>query len=136
MIRVFLTLAVVLYAVVVPILEVNDTHVFNPAWTPHAKIHEVWQLITNSVIGFYCLYLVWIRKRLIIPTILSMIVTGSFLMAYALKELYGGDMAFVNAPEKMVFGVNIGVLGFGIVFIGLVLCLMSEAQNTKGDNNE
>jgi hypothetical protein len=51
--RIIITFCIVLYAIAVPFLEINDTHVFNPDWTPHVRIHEVWQLITNSGIGFF-----------------------------------------------------------------------------------
>ena len=39
----------------VPILDINATHVFNPDWTPHVRIHEVWQLLTNSSLGVLCI---------------------------------------------------------------------------------
>ncbi|ULC58183.1 hypothetical protein MBM09_09655 [Flaviramulus sp. BrNp1-15] len=58
-----ITFSVFLYALVVPYLEINITHVFNPDWTPHVRIHEVWQLITNSSIGVLCLWLVWSKKK-------------------------------------------------------------------------
>ena len=76
-----ITLSIVLYAIVVPFLEINDSHVFNPDWTPHARIHEVWQLITNSSIGILCLWLVWVKKETKISTILSLLITGGFLVA-------------------------------------------------------
>ncbi len=40
-------------------MEINSTHVFNPDWTPHVQRHEVWQLITNSTVAMFCLWLVW-----------------------------------------------------------------------------
>lgn len=111
-----ITFSIVLYAIAVPILEINDTHVFNPDWTPHAKIHEVWQLITNSAIGVLCLWLVWVKKEFRLSTLLSMLVTGAFLLAYFLQDLYGGSMKYLDGSEKTLGGINIGVLGFGIAF--------------------
>ena len=45
--------SVFLYAIVVPFLDISETHIWNPDWTPHVRIHEVWQLITNTSIGVY-----------------------------------------------------------------------------------
>jgi len=112
-----ITFSIILYAIVVPFLEINDTHVFNPNWTPHVRIHEVWQLITNSSIGLLCLWLVWIKKETLISSILSLFITGGFLLAFILQEYYGGSMQYLDGSEKTLLGINIGVLGFGIAFI-------------------
>ncbi|WP_421812302.1 hypothetical protein [Flagellimonas sp.] len=119
--KTIITFSIVLYAIVVPFLEINDTHVFNPDWTPHAKIHEVWQLITNSSIGILCLWLVWVKKEFRMSTVLSMLVTGGFLLAYALQNSYGGSMKYLDGSEKTILGINIGVVGFGLAFLLLIL---------------
>jgi len=125
-----ITFSIVLYAIIVPFLEINDTHVFNPDWTPHVRIHEVWQLITNSAIGMLCLWLVWVKKETKVSTILSLLVTGGFLLAYILQDFYGGSMKYLDGSEKTVLGVNIGVLGFGIAFI-LLLVTTKRNYNKK-----
>ncbi|SHJ66182.1 hypothetical protein [Pseudozobellia thermophila] len=116
-----ITFVILLYALAVPFLEINDTHVFNPDWTPHAKIHEVWQLITNSAIGVLCLWLLWAKKENKLSSLLSMLVTGGFLLAYLLQDLYGGSMKYLDGSEKTILGLNIGVLGFGLGFTLLVI---------------
>ena len=121
-----ITFSVFLFALVVPFLEINATHVFNPDWTPHVRIHEVWQLITNSSIGILCLWLVWAKNETKISLILSLLVTGGFLAAFGLKELYGGSMKYLDGSEKTLLGVNIGILGFGIAFILLFLSLLID----------
>lgn len=119
--KIAITISVILYAIVVPFLDINETHVWNPDWTPHARIHEVWQLITNSSIGAVCLWLVWYKKEVRLSTLLSLIVMGGFLLAFFLKDGYGGSMKYLDGSEKSVLGVNIGILGFGIAFLFLVL---------------
>lgn len=121
-----ITFSILLYAIAVPFLEINDTHVFNPDWTPHVRIHEVWQLITNSGIGLLCLWLVWVKKETKISAILSLLVTGGFLLAFALKEQYGGSMKYLDGSEKTLFGINIGILGFGIAFVLLLTTLRKK----------
>lgn len=125
------TFSVVLYAIVVPFLEINDTHVFNPDWTPHVKIHEVWQLITNTTIGVLCLWLIWKKKNVLLSTILSLIITGSFLIAFSLQDLYGGSMKYLDGSEKTIFGLNIGVVGFGLASSLLILSFLVYLKKTK-----
>ncbi len=122
--KIAITLSVVLYAIVVPFLDINETHVWNPDWTPHARIHEVWQLITNSSIGVLCLWLVWYKKEIRLSTLLSLIVMGGFLMAFFLKGGYGGSMKYLDGSEKTVLGINLAVLGFGTAFLFLILSHM------------
>ena len=122
--KIAITFSVILYAIVVPILDISDTHVWNPDWTPHARIHEVWQLITNSSIGVVCLWLVWFKKEVRLSTLLSLIVMGGFLLAFFLKDGYGGSMKYLDGSEKTVLGINIGILGFGIAFLFLILSHM------------
>lgn len=115
--KLLITFGILVYALGVPILEINNTHVFNPDWTPHARIHEVWQLLTNSSIGLFCLWQVWVKQKIVIPSVLGLVITGGFLMAYVLQNYYGGSMKYLDGSEKTVFGINLGVFGFGIVFI-------------------
>ncbi|RZS90562.1 hypothetical protein [Aquimarina brevivitae] len=119
--KIAITFSVLLYAIAVPILEINDTHIWNPDWTPHVRIHEVWQLLTNTSIGIFCLWLVWFKGETTISALLSAFIMGGFLIAFFLKEGYGGSMQYLDGSEKTIFGINIGVLGFGVAFAFLVL---------------
>ena len=109
-----ITFSILLYAIVVPFLEINETHVFNPNWTPH------------SGIGLLCLWLVWVKNETRLSSILSLLVTGGFLLAYGLKNAYGGSMKYLDGSEKTLLGINIGVLGFGMAFILVLYLLMVE----------
>lgn len=46
--RWLITIATVCYGFIPPLVDLSATHVFHPAWTPHARLHPVWQLATNS----------------------------------------------------------------------------------------
>jgi len=130
--KIAITFSVILYAIVVPFLDINETHVWNPDWTPHARIHEVWQLITNSSIGVLCLWLVWYKKEVQLSTLLSLIVMGGFLLAFFLKDGYGGSMKYLDGSEKTVLGINLAVLGFGTAFLFLILShVLTRRQKPK-----
>jgi len=127
----FVTFAIILYAIVVPFLEINGTHVFNPDWTPHSRIHEVWQLITNSGLGLVCLWLVWRKEQLILGAILSFLVEGGFLVAFVLKNSYGGSMKYLDGSEKTIAGINLGVFGFGIATLLLIAAIFLERRRLQ-----
>jgi hypothetical protein len=55
-----------------------------------------------------------------------MLVTGGFLLAYSLQNLYGGSMKYLDGSEKTVLGINIGVVGFGLAFILLLGTIKSD----------
>jgi hypothetical protein len=129
-----ITFSVFLYAVAVPYLEINASHVFNPDWTPHVRIHEVWQLITNSSIGALCLWLTWSQGKVFLSAILSLIVTGGFLAAFALQDTYGGSMKYLDGSEKTLFGLNIGLVGFGLVALLLVIVVVMESKRNPVSN--
>lgn len=115
--KTLMTLGILVYGLLVPILEVNSSHVFNPNWPAHALLHEVWQLITNSVLGLYCLWLTWVKKELILPSVIGMFVTGGFLLAFLIKGFYGGSMVHPDGSETTLMGLNAGVIVFSLVFV-------------------
>jgi hypothetical protein len=129
--KLLITFCIALYATGVPILEVNASHVFNPDWTPHARIHNVWQLLTNSGLGMLCLWLVWVREQVIIGAIVSALVTGSFLIAFTIRDSFGGSMKYLDGSEKTLFDINVGVLGFGLAVILLVVAILLEMRKLQ-----
>ena len=126
-----ITFSVFLFAIVVPFLEINATHVFNPDWTPHMRIHEVWQLITNTSIGVLCLWLAWVKNNTKLSSILCLLVTGGFLLAFTIKNLYGGSMQFLDGSEKTLLGVNVGVIGFGLAVLFIIVANIFNRKTTK-----
>ncbi len=123
--KLIITIGALLYGLGVPLLEINQTHVFNPQWEAHARLHEVWQLATNSSLAMLALWLAWGRNDIKLPSILAMLVTGGFLFAYLVREGYGGSMVLSDGSEKLIFGLNLGAFAFGIAFLISVATLLS-----------
>ncbi len=110
--QVVASVSIAIYAISVPLLEINDSHVFNPEWPPHARLHEVWQLIANSSIGAFCLWRVWARSDVRLPAVLATCILGGFLGAWWLQDLYGGAMTLGNGhAERTLLGANLGLVG-------------------------
>lgn len=114
--RLFITLGVVVYALVVPYLEVNASHVFNDSWPPHARLHEVWQLITNAGIGVLALWLVWIKNEVRIASLLNITVMGGVLAAHLLADGYGGSIQSGNLARTLM-GMDLAVFAALVVVV-------------------
>lgn len=90
--KILLTLSAMIFTFVIPILEINATHVFNTEWPTHAKFHEVWQLFTNTGIGLVCLWLTWYKNNLSMAGVLNMLLVSGVLFAFAMQDYYGGSI--------------------------------------------
>lgn len=107
--RIILTLALLPFGLLTPILELGPTHVFNPDWPGHARLHEVWQLGTNSALALLCLWLIWGRGNLRLAATIAFIVAISFLASHFASPLYGGTMRHSDGSELTLGGVNSAV---------------------------
>ncbi|HBM87974.1 MAG: hypothetical protein P1U69_16095 [Parvibaculaceae bacterium] len=126
--RLLVTFGALVWGLGVPFLEINDTHVFNPDWTPHALIHEVWQLFTNTGLAGLVVWLVWVKDEVVLGAITGLFITGGFLSAFIIRDTYGGSMKYLDGSEKTVAGLNLGVLGFSIVAGGMIIAILLEKR--------
>ena len=102
-------LSALIFGLLIPILEINQTHLFNPEWPSHARLHEAWQLITNAAISALALYLVWTGKAPKIAIALLFIISLSFLTAFVLGQTYGGSMLHSDGTQMALAGINVAV---------------------------
>jgi hypothetical protein len=111
--RILITFCVFIFTVVIPIREVNASHVFNSSWPAHARFHEVWQLITNCGIGFLCLWLVWLKNKVQLASVLVVLVMGGVLVAYAIQGFYSGSILSGNM-SKTILGMELAVFAASV----------------------
>lgn len=131
--RVIFTMLIGIYALLPLFAELNDTHVVNPDWPGHARLHNVWLLIQNALLGVLSLYLIWkqvSKESLLIAGLIGTIIFGSFLIAGVTASLYGGSLTDPGAEVLIVNGadINVYVLGasFVLSLIGLGMTYSSE----------
>jgi hypothetical protein len=130
--RVFATFSILIYAVLVPILELNDTHLFNPEWPAHARVHEAWQLISNSALGLFSLWQLWVVRNTKLAASISLLIMGGFLLAYATMGLYDGSMAVsATRAAKEIFGLNLGLFGALLSFGCALIAFFLESRSTR-----
>ena len=133
MAKILVTVGIVFYAVVVPFFEINDTHVYNPEWTSHARLHEVWQLATNTSMGIFALWLIWFRGEIWLPSLFTFFIFGGLLFSYATRELYGGSMVLSDGSEKTLMGINLGMFAgaIAIALAAIAIDLDRRAKNKQ-----
>ena len=44
------------------IFDWNQTHIYNPAWPPHAKFHNAQTMLLGTFLGCLSLWMLWVEK--------------------------------------------------------------------------
>lgn len=109
--RILLTLTVLGYSLGTIKADFNKTHATNPRWTPHARFHVVWQILSYAGVGLVALYLIWIdgprpMERLYLAAALSVAIYGAFFTAVLARPVFGGTLYDENGylPFKPPIG--------------------------------
>ena len=129
----------------VPLLvDLSPTHVLNPAWPAHARLHEVWLLATGSLLALVALYFIWFyrgrpRFGIAMGAVLGSVLLGGFFVASATSSLYGGVLVDpVTAPmmpnHDLMWGMPLNSFVFGLAWILLLsgAALTTGATRTSG----
>lgn len=94
--KILLTLSSLGYSLIPFAFDSNKTHWFNPSWTPHARFHCVWQVMSYVYMGILALFLVWTAGeetwQLWIAAILSLCAYGGFWTAVLFRPIYDGHL--------------------------------------------
>ena len=104
------TLCVLVFACLIPVLEAGDTHLVNPDWPAHVRLHHAWQLLGNAAISILAFILAWKNIAPRIGVALGLILSTSFLVAWLTSSLYGGSMVHSDNTELATGGINVGVI--------------------------
>jgi hypothetical protein len=133
--RILLTIATLGYGLVTIKADFNATHATNPLWTPHARFHVVWQILSYSGVGIIALCLIWIGgpmpvERLYLAGLLGVAMYGAFFAALLARPVYGGLLYDDNGylPFKAPVGPgkwDVNVTAFSIMSVFLILGLIA-----------
>jgi hypothetical protein len=112
------------------LLDIGDTHLFNPNWDEHSRVHEVWRLATNFMIAFLGLYLIWNKNMLSIASLLSLCMIIGFMISVITMPYYNGLAVGVGIEELRPFNIPLNILSFLVVFgIQFVAILLVYKDN-------
>ncbi len=140
--RLVLTLNAIVFLMLVPLLELNSTHLWNPGWPPHARLHEAWQLLTNSMLSVFILWLCWRKNELISALIVSGCMTWAFLIAILLSGKFHGSMGDSVSSRVLIGGTNPAILVAAILGALLAATLIYQvvfnrnASRARGASGE
>jgi len=112
-------------------IDVGITHLLNPDWDAHARVHEVWRLSTNSFIAFIGLYLIWIMQKELLAALLSLCLLLGFWVSVFLMPFYDGLAVGQGVDELAPFGVPINIISFAVVSIIQIVGLIIMKDNNQ-----
>lgn len=129
--RLLVTCALLVFVAAVPALEIDDTHLLNPKWPPHARLHEAWQLATNALLGLLATVWTWTPRRFTASCLLGLAISGGFVLAWWLRSLYGGSMQGTTSAAAGVAGMDPAVLlvhALALLFAWLAVAAVRSRQ--------
>jgi len=114
----YLTTICLLLGTILPfIVDTGSTHLLNPDWDAHSRVHEVWRLLTNIFIAVIGLYLLWVSNYSLLPALLSSCIVLGFFSAIFSMSLYGGVSIGDGIEEPNPFGILANIFVFIIIAI-------------------
>ena len=112
-------------------VDVNTSHLLNPDWDSHARVHEAWRLSTNFLVFSLGIYLLWSKNKEILAGLLSLCIHLGFVIAAILMPIYGGEPVGEGIPEPEILMVPFNVFFFGSMFFLQGLVLMTAVKNNN-----
>jgi hypothetical protein len=99
--------------------DTNWTHLLNPIWPGHARIHLVWFLALIFFSGLGNLYLVWVRRphdprNLWLSVYWQGANLASFWVACLLSPLYDGQITMPDT-HMLILGMDENVVVFAVL---------------------
>ena len=112
-------------------IDVSITHLLNPDWDAHARVHEVWRLSTNSFIASLGLFLIWIMQKELLAALLSLSLLLGFWASIFLMPFYAGLAVGQGVDELEPFGVPLNIFSFAVVSILQIVGLILMKRNNQ-----
>ena len=113
------------------LLDIGDTHLFNPDWDEHSRVHEVWRLTTNVMIAFLGLYLIWKKNMHSIASLLSLCMILGFMISVITMPFYNGLAVGIGIDELRPFNIPLNILSFIIVLVVQTISLLLAYKDNK-----
>jgi hypothetical protein len=113
------------------LLDIGDTHLFNPNWDEHSRVHEVWRLATNSMIAFLGLYLIWKKNMLSIASLLSLCMILGFMISIITMPFYNGLAVGVGIDELKPFSIPLNIFTFIVVLAVQIIAILLAYKDNK-----
>ena len=127
-----------LFTVISPYLaDWNVTHIYNPAWTPHAKFHNAQTMVLGAFLGILTLYCLWIRKSIIAKQSLieSTVLVSLYWLAQIPAYFFPGtllqDPGVNHVTFPVIFGVEFNQLTMNLIVILPLIIVAYYLENKR-----
>jgi len=135
--RGLVTFTAVFLAIVPLVADLNESHVFHPEWTGHARLHTVWLLGSNSLVCLVALFWMWRARAEEIPRAIGLGITlvacvlAGFFIAAGTQALYGGSLTDLGDDGPKPGGVNPNLAAFSVhaCILGVALYLLRTSRD-------
>lgn len=131
--KILVTLPTIWYGFIPIIADLNDSHLLNPSWMPHAKLHLAWLLSTNILLALFSLYLIWIKDKTVQAGWIGIFVMSGFWVAAFTRNLYGGLFVDPDLKATEILGLHPNVFAFIFVTLFLVVGTFLQRRVSKSD---
>ena len=127
--RILLSIPALHLVFVPPIADLNASHVLNPLWPGHARLHTVWLLTTTSLVAVVALWLLWrpvdgeLRRAIRLAGTLVGAILAGFFVAGGTQALYDGSFTDPNGVGRTVGGLDANLAVFTLHFFLLAASL-------------
>jgi hypothetical protein len=140
--RLLISLVAVFTAVSPYLADWNVTHIYNPAWPPHAKFHNAQTMVLGTILGFLSIYCLWFRKgitkqqKLNEATVLASLYWLAQLPATFFPGTALTDPGINSVKMPVIFGVEFNklTLNMTVIFPLIILGYYLESRSLKKAN--
>ncbi|MEL6574129.1 MAG: DUF6640 family protein [Pseudomonadota bacterium] len=122
----------VFYGFVPAFADLNETHVFNPLWSAHARFHGAWFLAFAAGVALISLFLMWWRDEVFVPIFLGLMFAIGFWIATVFGPAYGGALVDPNGHVQTIAGIEANMFLFSVVTMLLIATLGLAAWIWRG----
>jgi hypothetical protein len=135
--KLLISIVAVFTAVSLYLADWNVTHIYNPAWPPHAKFHNAQTMVLGAMLGalsFYCLWFIkglTKRQKLNSATVLASLYWLAQLPATSFPGTALTDPGGVKMPVVLRVEFNQLTLNLTIIFPLLILGYYLENRSLK-----
>lgn len=125
----------IFYGLVPAIADLNETHLFNPLWSAHARLHGAWFLAFAAGIALIGLFLIWVRDDVFLPITFGIMFVAGFWVATIFGPMYSGALVDENGYVQTVFGIESNMFLFSVVGV-LLLIALAVATRVYGEGQQ
>jgi hypothetical protein len=121
--KLFISLVAVFTSVSPYLADWNMTHIYNPAWPPHAKFHNAQTMVLGTLLGVLSMYCLWLRagipenQKLNEATVLASLYWLAQLPATKFPGTALTDPGINSLKMPVILGIEFNQLTLGITVI-------------------